>query len=423
MNSLGMHILVELFECDRDKLDDVPGIEEAMIKAAEASGATVVNTTFHHFSPIGVSGVVVIQESHLAIHTWPEYGFAAVDLFTCGTTVDPWVAYEYLKKALNADYGSTIEMRRGEKRLMKESSLVSDSIVKPSQASVQSRNIWFTERDEDTAFSFRQKGKRLYFAKSSYQTVEVYDSYALGKVLALNGNAVITERDASVFHEMFAHVPGMFLREKSNVLVLGGGDGCLLAELVKYSEIDAIRLVERDSEVMKASKEHFKIISNAFEDDRLKVVNQDAFEFLKNSSGIRFDLILIDLDNSLLYNEFSIEKIKEKGAPDAIYVMPIVTKELNESSFDSNCKSFFQLFKNVEIYSALAGGEYSGRKYFLIGTDNSLIDFTSVDQKKVEEKLFLAELSFYNLEMHEGGFKKPNYLKKLLEEKLKCAEY
>lgn len=113
ISSLGKHLLVEYYDCNIEVLDDVERIKNAMVKAAELSGATVINDTFHHFSPFGVSGVVVIAESHLAIHTWPEYGFAAVDLFTCGEEVDPWIAFNYLKDVLNSKYFTVMEMRRG----------------------------------------------------------------------------------------------------------------------------------------------------------------------------------------------------------------------------------------------------------------------------------------------------------------------
>ena len=76
--ALGNHILVEFMNCDPHIMNDVSAIERDMVAAAQKAGATVINSTFHHFSPYGVSGVVVIQESHLAIHTWPEYGYAAV---------------------------------------------------------------------------------------------------------------------------------------------------------------------------------------------------------------------------------------------------------------------------------------------------------------------------------------------------------
>ncbi len=113
MNALGRHLLVEFFDCDSQLLNAIGQVEEAMNAAARRAGATIVQSVFHRFEPHGVSGVVVIAESHLAIHTWPEYGYAAVDLFTCGVSVDPWVAFEVLKEAFRAGSWETREMARG----------------------------------------------------------------------------------------------------------------------------------------------------------------------------------------------------------------------------------------------------------------------------------------------------------------------
>ncbi len=110
---LGRHILAEFYDCNPNILNNETLIETAMTKAAIECGATVVTKNFHMFSPYGVSGVVIIAESHLAIHTWPEYGYAAVDLFTCGVSCDPMVAYEYLKKEFNAQTASCSELKRG----------------------------------------------------------------------------------------------------------------------------------------------------------------------------------------------------------------------------------------------------------------------------------------------------------------------
>ncbi len=113
MKSLGRHLLVEFYGCDAEVLDDVAAIEDHMRTAARKANSTIVNSTFHRFSPYGVSGVVVIAESHLSIHTWPEYGYAAVDLFTCGESVDPWKAFEYLKEVLRSKRESAVELKRG----------------------------------------------------------------------------------------------------------------------------------------------------------------------------------------------------------------------------------------------------------------------------------------------------------------------
>jgi S-adenosylmethionine decarboxylase len=102
MKALGIHLLIEFTYCNRQKIDNMDYLDKVMSQAAEAAGATVLKTAFQDFNPQGVSGVVVIAESHLTIHSWPEYGYAAVDIFTCGTKVDPWKAAEFLKRELEA---------------------------------------------------------------------------------------------------------------------------------------------------------------------------------------------------------------------------------------------------------------------------------------------------------------------------------
>lgn len=113
IEQLGRHILVEFYNCDKDILNNHKLIEQYMNEAAVEAKATIVTSAFHHFNPWGVSGVVVIQESHLTIHTWPEFGYAAVDLFTCGEEVDPWTGFAHLKKTLKADRTETLEVPRG----------------------------------------------------------------------------------------------------------------------------------------------------------------------------------------------------------------------------------------------------------------------------------------------------------------------
>lgn len=114
---LGTQIVAEIYECDENKLNDVEEVRKLMIAAAEAAGAEIRETVFHKFHPQGVSGVVVISESHLTIHTWPELGYAAVDIFTCGEHVDPWDSCEYITNALNAEEVNVMEISRGMKNL------------------------------------------------------------------------------------------------------------------------------------------------------------------------------------------------------------------------------------------------------------------------------------------------------------------
>ncbi|WP_428268502.1 adenosylmethionine decarboxylase [Haliangium sp.] len=112
MRTNSIHLLVEYFDCDRTLLDDVAQVEAALCRAADAAGATVMDIALHRFAPQGVSGVVVIAESHLSIHTWPEYGYAAVDVYTCGEC-DPLLAHEVLLAALRAGRAELMTVERG----------------------------------------------------------------------------------------------------------------------------------------------------------------------------------------------------------------------------------------------------------------------------------------------------------------------
>ena len=113
MKALGTHIVCELSGCDAQALTDVDLVREMMIGAAKASRATVMEVAFHRFEPQGVSGTVILAESHLSIHTWPEKGYAAMDFYTCGDHTDPWLACEFAAKVLHAKSSLTTEFKRG----------------------------------------------------------------------------------------------------------------------------------------------------------------------------------------------------------------------------------------------------------------------------------------------------------------------
>ncbi len=111
--SLGSHVLIELFDCDKESLETQRIVGAAMVDAAKASEATIVTHDFHEFQPYGVSGAVIIQESHYTIHTWPEHGYAAVDLFYCGGTIYVDRAVELLKERFKPGRIKFLVVRRG----------------------------------------------------------------------------------------------------------------------------------------------------------------------------------------------------------------------------------------------------------------------------------------------------------------------
>ena len=112
MESMGRHVISELWGCNFDKLNSMESIGKIFVEAALKSGAEIREVAFHKFAPQGVSGVVIISESHLTIHSFPEHGYASIDVYTCGN-LDPNVAADYIANALGAKKIETIEIPRG----------------------------------------------------------------------------------------------------------------------------------------------------------------------------------------------------------------------------------------------------------------------------------------------------------------------
>jgi len=111
--SLGVHIILEFFGCDPNVIGRRDYVEKIMAEAAQKANTHTIGTFFHQFKPHGVSGVIVIEESHISIHTWPEYGFAAIDFFYCSDHVDADKALEVLKEGFKPARISRLEFSRG----------------------------------------------------------------------------------------------------------------------------------------------------------------------------------------------------------------------------------------------------------------------------------------------------------------------
>ncbi|MBI2603087.1 MAG: adenosylmethionine decarboxylase [Deltaproteobacteria bacterium] len=111
--SLGKHFLLDFFGCDPDIINNATLLREILLEAARRGKASIITDVFHRFSPHGVSGVIVIAESHIAVHTWPEHESACVDMFTCSEKMKPEVIESFLKDTLRAKEVMRHEIQRG----------------------------------------------------------------------------------------------------------------------------------------------------------------------------------------------------------------------------------------------------------------------------------------------------------------------
>lgn len=428
MKALGRHILVEFSGCNAEILNDVSKIEKSMVKAAEVAGATVINSNFHHFSPYGVSGVVVIQESHLAIHTWPEYRYAAVDLFTCGDTVDPWVSFEFLKEAFQANY-SALEMNRGSTHIIKKGEALK---VKPdhSQGSIDpaqtpgfkvQRNVWFTDKDENQALSLRYSGEVYFDETSPFQRVRVLDSYSHGKFLAINDMVMCTERDEHHYHEMITHPIMQAHGKAKNILVIGGGDGGTIRELFRYEQVEKVTMVEIDEAVVRASKLHLPTIASEFGNPKLNLIIGDGIQFVKDAKPGQYDVIIVDGSDPVgpaqgLFTADFYTNCQNALTENGVLITQGESPMFHESTFVELNQCLKGIFGKNKVHTLLfhattyPSGMWS-LQMAVKGNFHPVIDF---NKEKAEAFTTTNKLKYYNSELHQAAFALPTFVKQML---------
>ena len=432
MNALGRHILVEFTGCNADVLNDVSAIEKSMIEAAKIAGATVISSNFHHFSPWGVSGVVVIQESHLAIHTWPEYRYASVDLFTCGETVDPWVSFEYLKKALEATY-SALELNRGSLNIIKKSDYkpLHSRIEGANQIDTKNpsikRNVWFTDKDDMQALSLRYTGDVLFNEMTPFQQVRVFDTLAYGKMLTINNMVMCTERDEFHYHEMIVHPSAQLTSQVGNnlknVLVIGGGDGGTIRELFKYKSIEAVTMVEIDEAVVNASKKFLNTMNVEFSNPKLNLIIGDGIEFVKKSKAEQYDLVIVDGSDpigpakGLFTKEFYSDCARTLSA-EGILVTQGESPMFHTSTFVELNHCLKDVFGMTKVHTMLfhATTYPSGMWSLMMATKKQINPKTDLNKQKTADFVKANKLKYYNEDLHSGAFCLPNFVKELIED-------
>ncbi|MBN2378667.1 polyamine aminopropyltransferase [candidate division WOR-3 bacterium] len=153
--------------------------------------------------------------------------------------------------------------------------------------------LWYTEEYSDhIRFSYRVTGL-LYRKKTKYQLLEVLETPEFGRLMLLDGKVMITQRDEHIYHEMITHPAILLHPQPKNILVVGGGDGGSVRELIKHKQVERIYLVEIDEDVLDICKEYFPELTASLSDSRVDVIVQDAAEYISETSE-RFDIILID---------------------------------------------------------------------------------------------------------------------------------
>ncbi len=154
-------------------------------------------------------------------------------------------------------------------------------------------DLWYSEQHRHTRLSFKVR-QTLYHAQTNYQTVDILETWDWGRVLLLDGLVMLTERDEFAYHEMIAHVPLMAHPRPQRVLIVGGGDGGTLREVVRHPGIEAAHLCEIDGEVVEACRRFFPSLRPGFDHPAARVFIEDGTSFVRETDSGSYDVVIVD---------------------------------------------------------------------------------------------------------------------------------
>jgi len=275
MKSFGSQLLAEFIHCSKKILNDKKALERVLVNGIKASNIELKGLTAHQFEPIGVTIVCIVSESHIAIHTFPEAGQISIDIFTCAADYKkPQVLLNFLKKYF----------RPKTLRMMK--------VIRGNPLEIEEKN-WITSFS-GYGFETRYHIKKSIVSRNlKYQKIDIIENENFGRMLFLDHELQISERDAAIYH---AHIiqPLIELKHKINhMAILGGGDGGVLCEVLKYYP-QQVYLVEIEREMIDLCRKHLSCICRkAFDQPNVKVVIDDANTFLTRHKSL--DVIIYDL--------------------------------------------------------------------------------------------------------------------------------
>jgi spermidine synthase len=266
-------------------------------------------------------------------------------------------------------------------------------------------------------FGIAIKQKEVLFSEQSgFQKVEIIDTDStLGKILTLDGLMMTTEGDEYFYHEMISHIPMMNHKSPKNVLVIGGGDGGTVREVLKHNTVERVVLCEIDSMVIDACKKYLPTIAGKLDDNRVEILIQDAIEYIKNKEN-EFDIVLIDSTDpmgpgeGLFTEEFytNVRKsLKSGGILCAQSESPVINKD--------EIKKMYDLLKKVfPITSTFTSPipTYPGGYWAWAFCSSEVKPLSYIDEKRCEE--ITKTCKIYNKEYHLARFALPNFLKEML---------
>ncbi len=394
----GLHVVANLYRCRGQAryLTDAAALRRFCLDTINNSGLTALGDLFHQFDGGGVTGTVVLAESHLAIHTWPELQSVTLDVYVCNYTQDNGPKAQQVVDAFMALYAPEEHVRHDVPR---------------------DRQYMYEHLNEDYGY-FLRSSRLIEKSRTEFQDLEVHDSPQFGKLFRLDGCFMTSEREEFYYHENLIHPALAAHPEPKKVLIIGGGDGGSSEEALKHPSVEQVTLVELDGKVIEVARQHFQEVHRgALDSPRLRLLVEDGLKFIAGTEE-KFDLIALDLPDPVgpataLYEEQFFRSCKRALAPGGVLTLhmgsPVSRPERVREHYQ-RLAGVFGIVRPYVVFIPLYGALWS------MAACSETLDPVAVSAAEIDRRIAkrgLEHLQYYNGATHQAVFALPNFVRSL----------
>lgn len=410
----GLHLTADLYQCgcNLSLLIDADILAELCRRHTLETGLTLVDEkwfTFpdHQGQPGGVTGMLLLAESHLAVHTWPERRGVTLDVYVCNFCQDNSAKAERLATALIAAFQPAQSQTNRILRGNGDAAGTGDELV-------------LEPLSEDAVFGYRSRARLLTRQSGCGQMLEIMETPQFGRVMRLDGRFMTSEREEFFYHEALVHPAAVAHPAPRRALIIGGGDGGAAEELLKHPSIERVVIAELDADVVAAAKQYLPAVHHdAFADPRLEVKIGDGFAYL-DATQDRYDLVLFDLTDpdtpaASLYTATSFARARRVLDPGGALVLHIGSPIFHPERVRGILAELRQVFSSVHCYGLYIPlyGAYWGLAIASDGLNPPALDAATIAQRLGERRI--GDLRYYNAAVHGALFALPNFYRELVE--------
>ena len=421
----GLHLTADLYGCQAAAalMTDADAIAQLCRSHTQEAGLTLVDDQWVTFpewqgQPGGVTGTILLAESHLAIHTWPETGNVTLDVYVCNFSGDNSAKAQQLLDQVVQAYAPERVVR---KQLHRGDISQGASTAAPAQD-----EGWVVEQlTPNAAFSYR--AQVLARHTTPYQSLELLDTPRFGRVLRLDGCFMTSEKEEFFYHEALIHPAAMAHPAPKRCLIIGGGDGGAAEELLKHPSVCEVVIAELDADVVDlARRELTAIHRGALDDPRVRIDIGDGMAFVDSAPG-QFDLVYMDLTDpdtpaSALYEPAALARMRRALAPGGALVLHLGSPVFHPEQVQRLLADLREQFQHVSpygLYIPLYGA------YWGMAVASDQLQPKRMAVHEVQQRLDARDidlLQHYNAEVHGALFALPNYYRKLANLQVRASQ-